>query len=148
MNNTSLLLLAFSVGIMIVIQGVINARLGVMLNNSLLATSTALVMSASYSLVAVVVTVKQLPNLHQLQGIPSYMWFTGGIVSFIAVSMFYYLIPRVGISTAVTFGLAGQIIFAAVAGHFGWFGISIDPISIKKIIGLAVMIAGVVLIKL
>lgn len=147
MSHLSLFILSFSVGIMVVIQGGINARLGVLLNNSLLATSTALVMSATFTLVAVFVTVRQLPSLEQLKGVPSYMWFTGGILSFIAVTLFYYIIPRIGISTAVTFGLAGQILFAAIAGHFGWFDMPIEPISLKKTIGIVVMILGVVLIK-
>ncbi len=147
MNNPTLLLLSFSVGIMVVIQGGINARLGVLLNNSLLATSTALTMSASLTLIAVLITVRQFPNMDQIREIPVYMWVTGGFISFFAVTLFYYIIPRVGISTAVTFGLAGQLIFAAIAGHFGWFNMPLDTITLKKVMGLIVMIAGVILIK-
>jgi bacterial/archaeal transporter family-2 protein len=147
MNNPLLLLLSFSVGIMVVIQGGINSRLGVMLNNSLVATGIALVMSASVTLLVVVATVRQLPTAGELRQIPAYMWFAGGVFSFIAVSLFYYVIPRVGISTAVTFSLTGQVIFAAVASHFGWFGMPLEPVSIKKIAGMLVMMAGVVLVK-
>ncbi len=132
---------------MVVIQGGINARLGVMLNNALLATSTALVMSASFTLIAVFTTVRQFPSMNQLQVIPIYMWFTGGILSFMAVTLFYYIIPKVGISTTVTFGLAGQILFAAIAGHYGWFGMPVEPLGIRKIAGILVMVAGVILIK-
>lgn len=148
MNNSTLLLLSFSVGVMVVIQGGINSRLGILLNNSLLATSTALTMGASFTLIAILITVRQFPSMHQLREIPIYMWVTGGLLSFLAVTLFYYIIPRVGISTTVTFGLAGQLIFAAIAGHFGWFNMPLEPITIKKIAGLFVIIAGVILIKL
>ncbi|NJN28339.1 MAG: DMT family transporter [Cyclobacteriaceae bacterium] len=147
MNNLTLLLLSFLVGIMVVIQGGINARLGMLLNNSLLATSTALTMSASFTLLAVLITVRQLPPMSEIKEIPVYMWVSGGFISFLAVTLFYYIIPRVGISTAVTFGLAGQLIFAAIAGHFGWFNMPQDTITMKKIVGLSIMIAGVILIK-
>ncbi|TQO37073.1 transporter family-2 protein [Arenibacter algicola] len=147
MNNSSLLLLSFSVGILVVIQGGINARLGVLLNSSLLATSAALIMSASFTLIAVFMTVRELPSTDQIQSIPAYMWFTGGALSFLAVTLFYYIIPRIGISTAVVFGLSGQIIFAAIAGHFGWFGMPLEPITIKKIMGMLVMTLGIILIK-
>ncbi len=147
MNNPTLLLLSFSVGIMVVIQGGVNARLGILLNNSLLATSTALTMSACFTLIAVFATVRQFPSMHQLREIPMYMWITGGVLSFLAVTLFYYIIPRLGISTAVTFGLAGQLIFAAIAGHFGWFNMPVEPITVKKIAGLVVMVSGVILIK-
>jgi len=147
MNNPILFLLSFAVGIMVVIQGGVNARLGILLNNSLLATSTALTMSASFTLIAVLITVRQFPSMHQLREIPMYMWVTGGLLSFLAVTLFYYIIPRLGISTAVTFGLAGQLIFAAIAGHFGWFNMPLEPVSVKKVMGLIVMISGVILIK-
>jgi len=147
MNNSTLFLLSFSVGILVVIQGGINARLGVLLNNTLLATSAALVISASFTLIAVLVTVRELPSLEQVKLIPSYMWFTGGALSFLAVTLFYYTIPRIGISTAVIFGLSGQIIFAAIAGHFGWFGMPIEPVTIKKVMGIMVLTLGIILIK-
>jgi transporter family-2 protein len=147
MNNPTLFLLSFLVGIMVVIQGGINARLGILLNNSLLATSTALTLGASFTLIAILTTVKEFPTMNQLREIPVYMWITGGVLSFLAVTLFYYIIPRVGISTAVTFGLAGQLVFAAIAGHFGWFNMPLEPITSKKIAGLTVMIASVILIK-
>tara|TARA_R110000823_G_scaffold52037_3_gene129026 strand:- start:87 stop:431 length:345 start_codon:yes stop_codon:yes gene_type:complete len=113
----------------------------------LLATSAALIMSASFTLIAVFMTVRELPSTDQIQSIPAYMWFTGGALSFLAVTLFYYIIPRIGISTAVVFGLSGQIIFAAIAGHFGWFGMPLEPMTIKKIMGMLVMTLGIILIK-
>lgn len=147
MNNSILILLSFTVGIMVVIQGGVNARLGVLLNNSLLATSMALTMSASFTLIAVLTTVRQFPSMNELREVPMYMWITGGLLSFLAVTLFYYIIPKLGISTAVTFGLAGQLIFAAIAGHYGWFNMPLEPITMKKIAGLIMMISGVILIK-
>ena len=147
MGNLYLILSAFVVGIMVVIQGGLNSRLGVMLNNSLLATSVALTMSASITVMAAIITIRQFPTIQQMKLIPSHLWFTGGVLSFIAVSLFYYIIPRLGLSTAVTFGLAGQLLFAAIASHFGWFNLPLEPLSIKKIIGLMVMLLSVILIK-
>ncbi|MEZ5044453.1 MAG: DMT family transporter [Saprospiraceae bacterium] len=147
MNNTFLFLLSFLVGMMVVIQGSINARLGVLLNSALLATTTALVISASFTVVATISTVRNFPSIDKLQAVPAYMWFSGGVFSFLAVTLFYYIIPRVGISTAVTFGLAGQVLFAAIASHFGWFGMPIESITTKKVMGMMVMIISVIIIK-
>ncbi len=147
MHHSLLLILSFAVGIMVVIQGGLNAKLGVMLQNPLLATSTALTMSACFTLIAVWLSVKQFPSVSQLKAIPIYLWFTGAVFSFIAVTLFYYLIPKLGISTAVSFGLFGQIIFSTVAAYYGWFGLPIEPIDLKKLIGVAAMIIGIILIK-
>jgi transporter family-2 protein len=147
MNNTILPILSFIVGIMIVVQGSINARLGVLLNNALLATTSALIVSAILTLIATFALARNFPNMADLQSIPTYMWFTGGVFSFLALSLFYYIIPRVGISTTITFGLSGQILFAAIAGHYGWFNMPVEPITLKKVFGMLLMIASVSIIK-
>ena len=59
MSYATLLLLSFMVGIMVVVQGGLNSRLGIHLESPLLATSAALTMSAIFTIVAVLVTVRQ-----------------------------------------------------------------------------------------
>ena len=147
MSYSALLMLSFAVGIMVVIQGGLNSKLGIILNNPLLATSVALTFSALFTIMAVGVSVKQYPSIQQLKTVPVYLWFTGAVFSFLAVSLFYYLIPKLGLSTAVTFGLCGQILFSMVAAHFGWFGLPIESIELKKLIGTLAMIGGIYLIK-
>ena len=139
--------LAVAVGILVVVQGSLSAHLGTLLNNPLFATSVAKITGAFYSVLAVLLTVRQYPQVQQLKEVPTYLWFTGGLISFMSVSLFYYVIPRVGISTAVTFGLTGQIVFAAIAGHQGWFGLPVEPITSRKVIGFVIMVSGVLLIK-
>ena len=66
MNYTSLIILSFMVGVMVVIQGGLNARLGTHLNSPLLATSVAFTISASFTIIAILVSAKQFPSVHQL----------------------------------------------------------------------------------
>ena len=148
MSNVLLILLSVGVGLLVVMQGGLNARLGILLNSPLLATAVALSMSALITLVAVGLTVRQYPGWQQLRSVPLYLWFSGAAMSFIAVTLFYYLIPRLGISTAVAFGLCGQLLFSTIAGHFGWFGLPQEPLSSSKVIGLFAMLGGLALIKL
>ena len=147
MSYISLLILSFMVGIMVVVQGGLNSRLGIHLNSPLLATSAALTMSAVFTLVTVLVTVRQFPSIQHLRTVPLYLWFTGAVFSFIAVTLFYYLIPKLGISTAVSFGLCGQIFFSMIAAHYGWFGLPVELITFKKVVGSIAMISGIFLIK-
>ncbi len=146
MNTSYLLSISVIVGVLVVIQGGVNARLGLMLSNTLLATSIALLTSAAITLITFFITVKQYPSIDQIKTIPIY-WFFGGIFSFSALALFYYVIPKLGISTVVTFGLTGQLIFASIAAHYGWFGMPVELLSLKKIIGMIIMISGVFLIK-
>jgi transporter family-2 protein len=41
--------------------------------------------------------------------------------------------------------LLGQIVSAMALSHFGWLGSPKEPLSLKSLVGAAVMFAGVVL---
>jgi len=147
MKTIGLVLLAVIAGILVVLQGGFNAKLGIHLNNSLLATLANLSIAAIFTSVAVVITIRQYPSSATLQSIPAYYYLIGALCSFLAVSLFYFLIPKLGIGTTVLFSLSGQIVFALVASHFAWFGFPAEPISLQKLIGLVCFLAGVILIK-
>lgn len=147
MGNLHLIGLAFLIGIMIVIQGSLNARLGLQLGNSQFASTVALTFSAGFSILLSMVSLRSLPSPELLRAIPNYLWVTGGLVSFVAVSSFYYIIPKIGIANAVAFGLSGQLIFAAISSHFGWFGLNIELLTWRRIAGILIMICGVLCIK-
>ena len=148
MNTLMLMSLAVLVGFMVVLQGGLNSRLGALLHSPLLAALSTLFFGAVFTFIAVVVSAKEVPTLLQLKAVPTYLWFTGAFFSFLAVTLFYYLIPKLGIGTAVAFGLCGQVIFSTLAAHFGWFGLPVEPIDLKKVMGLAALITGILLIKL
>ena len=82
-----------------------------------------------------------------IKSVPFYLWFTGGLLSVIGISIYYYTIPKLGISTMISIGLFGQIIFSLIAGHLGLFGLPVEPITVKRIIGVASMIGGITLIN-
>ena len=148
MNTLILMSLAVLTGFMVVLQGGLNSRLGALLQSPLLAALSTLFFGAVFTFIAVLVTSKGLPGLSQLKAVPTYLWFTGAFFSFIAVTLFYYLIPKLGIGTAVAFGLCGQVVFSTLAAHFGWFGLPIEPMDVRKMLGLGALIAGILLIKL
>ncbi|UZR97928.1 DMT family transporter [Chondrinema litorale] len=147
MNQITLLFLAFAGGIFLAIQGGFNAQLGVLLQNPLLASLVAFFCSASFAFLGLAFSMKNYPTVDQLKEIPLYLWFSGALFSVLGISLYYYTIPRLGISTMISFGLSGQLIFSVIAGHFGWFGMPAEPIVYKKIIGVTAMILGIVLIN-
>ena len=147
MNQLILSALAFIGGVFLAVQGGLNAQLGVLLKNPLLASLVAFFTSACYAFLTVVLGVKSLPNVHDLKEIPHYLWFTGGLFSVLGIGLYYYTIPKLGISTMISLGLCGQLIFSVIAGRFGWFDLPAEPIDWKKIIGVTSMIIGIILIN-
>ncbi|MFZ5640726.1 MAG: DMT family transporter [Bacillota bacterium] len=74
-------------------------------------------------------------------------WFAylGGILGVVVVMGSTFLIPRTGVAIASSIIIVSQLAFAMVADHFGLFGIREIPVSLAKIAGLGLMIAGIYL---
>lgn len=147
MNQISLSILAILGGVFLAAQGGFNSKLGVLLKNPLLASLVAFFSSTIFAMVFVLISVKNPPNWADIKQIPIYLWFTGGLFSVLGISLYYYTIPKLGISTMISLGLFGQIAFSILAGHFGWLNLPIEPITFKRGLGLIIMMSGIILIN-
>lgn len=147
MNNYSLFILAFIGGLFLAMQGGLNAQLGVLLKNPLLASLIAFFSSFVFALIFILLNYKSLPTFAQIKEVPFYLWFSGGFFSVIGISLYYYTIPKLGISTMISIGLCGQLIFAVIAGNYGWLNLPLEPITLKRILGMLSMVLGILLIN-
>tara|TARA_R110002167_G_scaffold108398_6_gene276806 strand:+ start:2576 stop:3025 length:450 start_codon:yes stop_codon:yes gene_type:complete len=147
MSQNSNLILAIVGGICLAVQGGFNAQLGVQLRNPLMASMVAFFFSMIFALLMLILSFKSLPKVSILYGIPKYLWFTGALFSVVGIYLYYYTIPKLGISTMISLGLFGQLLFSAIAGHYGWFGMPEEPLELKRILGVVAMCVGILLIK-
>jgi transporter family-2 protein len=138
--------LAVLAGAAITFQASMNARLGVLLKNPVLATAIAFLFACFFTLLFMLINQRQLPVYADIRSIPTYLWF-GGILSAFGVGSYYYLIPKMGVGSMMSFALSGQLILAIIAGHFGWFEQPIKPITPKVLIGIFAMVLGINLIN-
>lgn len=139
--------LALAAGAAIALQATMNAHLGVLLKSSMMGTSIAFLFSMIFSVITLFFMTKQLPDLTDIKAVPWYLWFTGGALSAFGVGMFYYLIPKMGIGSMMSYALSGQILMAIIASHLGWFDLPIKSINSTKVIGAILLIFGVLLIN-
>jgi transporter family-2 protein len=63
------------------------------------------------------------------------------------VAVAAYAAPRIGLASLITIGIAGQIVMAMCLDHFGALGLSKDPISVVRIGGAFLVMAGVMLVR-
>ncbi len=145
MNKLLISILALTGGIALAAQSGLNSQLGISLKHPLLASVCAFFVSTLFAIIFVFFAVKDFPTITQIKEIPFYLWFTGGLLSVIGIGIYLYTIPKLGISTMISFGLCGQLIFAAIASHFGWLNVPVEPLTLRKCIGLLAMILGIII---
>ena len=145
-------LLAVAAGAAIAIQATMNTKLGVLLKSAMMSTSIAFFVSAVFAVSAMVISAivfstKQVPQMADIRSVPVYLWFSGGALSAFGVGMFYYLIPKMGVGSMMSYALSGQIFIAIIASHFGWFELPVKPITLLKMVGALSLVTGVLLLN-
>jgi transporter family-2 protein len=154
---SSLIVLAFIAGACIAIQAAMNAQLGQLFNNSLLATTYAFF--TSFILVAFITlflffnkqamvgqTGFAMSFTESIKEVPWYLW-VSCIFSVIGVGSFYFLIPKMGVGNVMSYALTGQIIVAMAISHFGLFDSPTKLISASKFLGTVLLGIGIILIN-
>lgn len=147
MNQLGLSLLTVLLGIFIVTQGSMNARLGQQTGSAFLASSISLAIGFFLSLSVLIFQLSSRNLKSSLEGIPWYNWVGGGLFSFSAVSLFYFLIPRQGIASTVVISLSSQLLYAMLAGSMGWFDLPVEAITPRKVLGVIALLGSVILLK-
>ncbi len=147
MSQSTPILLAFIGGVFLALHGGLNSQLSEQLKSPMLTSLVAYIFSTLIAFLAVAINTRHLPSFYQLKDVPYYLWFSGALFSVAGIGLYYYTIPKLGISTMISIGLFGQILFSVVAGYFGWFGLPSEPMAYKKIFGVLAMTLGIILIK-
>ncbi len=66
-----------------------------------------------------------------------------GVFGLAVIFSMSYMIPRIGVATALIILLAGQLLIGTILDHFGLLGAVQRPLDISRIFGLAAVLAGV-----
>jgi len=66
-----------------------------------------------------------------------------GVFGLVVIFSMSYMIPRIGVATALIILLAGQLFIGTVLDHFGLLGAAVRPLDITRIFGLTIVLLGV-----
>ena len=81
-----------------------------------------------------------------LRGAPAWAW-AGGLYGACSVAAMASAAPRLGLATTLTIAIASQLATALLLDHFGLLGLKVAPISLGKVAGVVLVLAGVVLVR-
>ena len=83
----------------------------------------------------------------RLKEVPLWL-LTAGIMGGALVFGIAWTMPRLGAGTAFVLMIAGQVISGMIFSHFGLFGSPVEPISMAKLGGALLLVAGAATVTL
>lgn len=81
-------------------------------------------------------------KLTQWRSVPWYA-LCAGVFGLIVIGAVSYMIPRVGIAASIITIVAGQLLVGTILDHYGLLGAAVRQLDVTRVIGLAVVLAGV-----
>ena len=144
--NWPLLLTAIFLGMGLGIQAPINAWIGKRLGSPYWGASFSISISLVVILLFVVVMVRKVPSLETVWNAPWWIWF-GGVFGAMFVAGAIVLGPKLGMALFFTCVVFGQVFISLLTDRFGWFEIPFRELSISRVLGVLLVIAGILLIQ-
>jgi transporter family-2 protein len=77
----------------------------------------------------------------------AFPWWLGGLFGAAYLAIAIVLLPRVGAATLIALVVAGQLLCSLLCDHFGWFGVPVHTLDVRRAAGALLLVLGVVLIR-
>ena len=143
--QNAFMLLAAVVGAGLAAQAAVNAQLRAATGSALW---TALISSSlTVALLGLVQLAQRDPlSLAGASRFPWWIW-TGGVAGASYVFAVVVLTRPLGVALLFAAVVVGQLGTGLVIDHFGWFNVAVHPVSPARLIGAALLLAGLGLIR-
>jgi bacterial/archaeal transporter family-2 protein len=137
--------MALLTGVVFAVQTGINSQLRALLASPLQAVFISFMVGTVVVALALVVK-REPPPLAKWASMPWWMWL-GGLCGLFIVSTNIIVVPRLGAALLTSLAIAGQLTTALALDHYGAFGFPVHHISLPRVAGAILLLAGVVLIR-
>jgi bacterial/archaeal transporter family-2 protein len=139
-------LLSLLAGIAVAVQTGVNSQLRHDTGNPILTALLSFVTGTTALILLYFIFFRQSPMFPQNY---TFEWwkFTGGLCGVLYITVVVIAAPRIGAANALGFIVMGQFTAAIIIDHFGWMGMPLKPITIYRVAGIALLLAGAYLIQ-
>ena len=143
---TGFVLFAALVGFVLPLQAGINSQLRTHVGHPLWAAVVSFSVGTLVLATVLAVTRVGWPAAGWVGRVPWWQW-TGGLLGAMFVTSAVVLAPRLGAATLVAAVVAGQMVGLLVIDHYGIVGYPQHAMSVARVLGVALVVAGVALIQ-
>jgi transporter family-2 protein len=148
-GGMTLLLMALGIfaGANLAFQALISSQLRSLLVSPLRASLVSYV-GGTLCCVAFLIARRESVNVFAGRAVESspILW-TAGLYGLIYLLIAIWLLPRMGSTQVFALVVAGQLLAAALFDAIGLFGVSVRPLDLSKVLGIAMLVAAVYLIR-
>lgn len=127
-------------------QAGLNARLRELLGSSAEVAIVNGIVGALPLVLYLVVRGLTVPGADAVRDTPWYVW-TGGLIGSYFIIVTLLSAERLGAALLVTVLVAGQAVGGLVLDHFGLLGYEVKPVTLWRLAGVLLVVAGVVLLQ-
>ena len=143
MDRATAVLATAAAGGLIALQAPINGRFGREIG-SLPAASVSFALGL-VALLALVTVRGEVARIGEAVSVP-WWYLTGGVLGAIYVTTVLITVGTLGAGPVVAATIAAQLSVSLVVDQFGWLGVTRDPITAGKLLGVVLLALGVFLI--
>ena len=138
-------ILVLLAGALITVQALVNARLGHLLGNTMHAVLVSFTIGTVGAALYCLIEGGSVAPFASLKAAPWWVW-TGGLLGVAFVWSTIFAVPKIGVSVMFPVVIAGQMIAAIVLEHFGWLGSPTQQVSLARVGGVLLVLAGAVVL--
>jgi bacterial/archaeal transporter family-2 protein len=138
--------LAIAAGVSVVIQQALNANLRSALHSAAWSGFISYAVGLACMALLVLALRDPAPAASVTARIPFWAW-SAGVFGAIFIGLGIFLVPQIGAATFIALVVTGQMLASIGFDHFGWLGLTQRPVDAPRLIGVALLIGGVVLIR-
>lgn len=144
--NWIALLLALVGGAGLSVQAGVNAQFGQKVGAPVWGTLFSITITGIALAIAALILRPQIPNVAALRGAPILL-FTGGLYGALILLVGATFAPKLGAAFYSSTVIAGQLVAALLLDQFGVLGFAQHDISPGRLVGVVLLVAGVIFIR-
>ena len=141
------MIMAAAAGISLVVQQALNANLRTALGSAAWSGFMSYFIGVVCMAALALLLRDPVPSAAIAARIPWFAW-SGGLFGAIFIGLGIFLVPQLGAATFFALLIAGQMLGSVAFDHFGLLGVPVHPISAVRIAGAALLVGGVILIRM
>jgi transporter family-2 protein len=139
-------LLTVGAGVSVLLQQALKANLRAELNSAPWSGFMSYLLGVVFMVCLAVILRDPIPSANTIARVPWWAW-SGGMFGAIFIALSIVTIPKLGGAGYIALLVTGQMVAGLIFDQFGWLGISERHIDLPRILGVALLVGGVILIR-